>query len=125
MRADRPHRRALTPDAAATELRAMAAAGRLDGESVEQVLVAAGHARGARPPAPAGLTPREVEVLRLIALGLTTRQVADELVISPKTADRHIQNVYGKVGVSTRGAAALFAIEHGLLVAEAPAPRSP
>jgi DNA-binding NarL/FixJ family response regulator len=64
---------------------------------------------------PAGLTAREVEVLRLIALGLTTREVAEQLVISAKTADRHIQNIYAKIGVSTRGAAALFAIEQGLL----------
>ena len=60
----------------------MSAAGRLDGEAVERVLVAAGHRRAARPPLPAGLTAREAEVLRLLALGLTVRQIADELVIS-------------------------------------------
>lgn len=54
-------------------------------------------------------------MLRLLALGLTTRQVADRLVISPKTADHHVQHIYTKIGVSTRGAAALFAIEHGIL----------
>ena len=113
---DRPHRAALARDDAATELRTMSAAGRLDGEAVERVLVAAGHRRGARAPLPAGLTAREAEVLRLLALGMTTRQVADELVISPKTADHHVQHIYTKIGVSTRGAAALFAIEHGILV---------
>ncbi len=69
----------------------------------------------ARPPLPAGLTPREVEVLRLVTLGLTTREVAERLTLSAKTADSHIQHIYGKLGVSTRGAAALFAIEHGIL----------
>ena len=57
-------------------------------------------------------------MLRLLALGLTTRQVADRLVITPKTADHHVQHIYTKIGVSTRGAAALFAIEHGLLGSE-------
>ena len=118
MTSDRPHRPALIRDEAADQLRAMAKDGRLDGEAVERVLVAAGHRRTARPPLPAGLTSREADVLRLVALGLTTRQVADQLVISAKTADHHIQHIYGKLGVSTRGAAALFAIEHGVLTAE-------
>jgi DNA-binding NarL/FixJ family response regulator len=81
------------------------------------VLAAAGHRRVARPPLPGGLTGREVEVLRLLALGLTIRQVAERLVIAPKTADHHVQHIYTKLGVSTRGAAALFAIEHGILPA--------
>jgi DNA-binding CsgD family transcriptional regulator len=98
----------------------MAAAGALDGEAVERVLEAAGHQRSARPPLPAGLTAREAQVLRLVSLGLTTRQVADELGISPKTADHHIQHVYTKIGVSTRGAAALYAIEHGILLTDPP-----
>ena len=115
MISDRPHRPALARDAAAAQLREMAAAGRLAGEAVERVLVAAGHRHAARAALPAGLTPREAEVLRLIALGLTTRQVSDELTISAKTADHHIQHTYTKIGVSTRGAAALYAVEHGLL----------
>lgn len=115
---DRPQRGARTRDAAAAELRAMAAAGRLDGEAVERVLVAAGHRRRARPALPAGLSSREAEVLRLLAIGRTTKEVAEQLVISAKTADRHVQNIYAKIGVSTRGAAALFAIEHGILVTE-------
>jgi DNA-binding NarL/FixJ family response regulator len=64
---------------------------------------------------PAGLTDREAEVLRLLARGLQTKQIAATLGISPKTADRHIQNVYGKIGVSSRAAATLFAMEHGLM----------
>ena len=83
------------------------------------MLAAAGHRRAARPPLPAGLTAREAEVLRLLALGLTTSEVADRLVISAKTADHHVQHIYTKIGVSTRGAAALFAIEHGILAADA------
>jgi HD-GYP domain-containing protein (c-di-GMP phosphodiesterase class II) len=118
MVSERPYRAALRRDDAAAELRAMSADGRLDGEAVERVLLAAGHRRAARPALPAGLTAREAEVLRLLALGLTTKQVADELVISPKTADHHVQHIYAKLGVSTRGAAALFAIEHGLLAAD-------
>jgi HD-GYP domain-containing protein (c-di-GMP phosphodiesterase class II) len=118
MVSERPHRGALGRDQAAIELRAMSADGRLDGEAVERVLVAAGHRRTARTVLPAGLTAREVEVLRLLALGLTTRQVGERLVISAKTADHHVQHIYAKIGVSTRGAAALFAIEHGILTTD-------
>jgi HD-GYP domain-containing protein (c-di-GMP phosphodiesterase class II) len=118
MVSDRPHRNALTREQAAEQLRAMGAEGRLDAEAVERVLVAAGHRRAVRPALPAGLSAREAEVLRLLALGLTTRQVAEQLVISTKTADHHVQHIYTKIGVSTRGAAALFAIEQGILTAE-------
>jgi DNA-binding CsgD family transcriptional regulator len=81
------------------------------------VLVAAGHGEPRTPPGkrrrnPGGLTRREVDVLRLAARGLTTRQIADRLYISPKTADHHIQHIYGKIGVSTRAAAALWAMQH-------------
>ena len=118
MTSDRPYRAALSRDDAAAELRTMSGDGRLDGEAVERVLVAAGHRRAAKPALPAGLTAREAEVLRLLALGLTTREVADRLVISPKTADHHVQHIYTKLGVSTRGAAALFAIENGILAGD-------
>jgi DNA-binding NarL/FixJ family response regulator len=64
---------------------------------------------------PAGLTRREIEVLRLLAGGLTLKQVADELVISPSTAHTHAAHVYEKAQISTRAGAALFAMEHGLL----------
>jgi HD-GYP domain-containing protein (c-di-GMP phosphodiesterase class II) len=119
MTSDRPYREARAPKDAAADLRAMSGAGLVDGEAVERVLAAAGHRRAARPPLPAGLTAREAEVLRLLALGLTTRTVAERLVISAKTADHHVQHIYSKIGVSTRGAAALFAIEQGILAAEA------
>ncbi len=83
----------------------MRAAGRLDGEAVERVLAAAGHRRSARPPLPAGLTTREAEVLRLLALGLTSGRSRTSWLISAKTADHHVQHIYTKIGVSTRGAA--------------------
>jgi HD-GYP domain-containing protein (c-di-GMP phosphodiesterase class II) len=118
MTSDRPYRSALAAEDAVPELRAMSTAGHLDGEAVERVLAAAGHRRSARPPLPAGLTAREAEVLRLLAFGLTTQQVADRLVISAKTANHHVQHIYTKIGVSTRGAAALFTIEHGILTTD-------
>jgi DNA-binding CsgD family transcriptional regulator len=77
------------------------------------VLEAGGH-RAPPIERPAGLTEREAEVVGLVARGLQTKQVARALGISPKTADRHIQNAYAKIGVSTRAAAALFAMQHGL-----------
>jgi DNA-binding NarL/FixJ family response regulator len=63
---------------------------------------------------PCGLTERESEVIGLLARGLQTKHVARALGISAKTADRHIQHAYAKIGVSTRAAAAVFAMEHGL-----------
>jgi HD-GYP domain-containing protein (c-di-GMP phosphodiesterase class II) len=119
MTSDRPHRPALARDEAAAELRLMAADGGLDADAVERVLVAAGHRRAAtRAALPAGLTNREAEVLRLLALGMTVREVADRLVISTKTAEHHVEHIYSKIGVSTRGAAALFAIEQGILATD-------
>jgi len=70
-------------------------------------------------PAPSGLSRREVEVLKLVADGLTTREIATRLFIAPKTADHHIQHIYTKTGVSNRAAATRWAIEHGVVGAEA------
>jgi DNA-binding NarL/FixJ family response regulator len=64
---------------------------------------------------PAGLTAREVEVLRLVAQGMTNAQVAQELYLSPRTVHRHLNSVYNKLGTNSRAAAARFAVEHGLL----------
>jgi HD-GYP domain-containing protein (c-di-GMP phosphodiesterase class II) len=111
----RPHRAARSASAAAAELRAEARDGRLDGEAVEAVLAAAGHDVTRRTVRPAGLTPREVEILRLLALGLLNKQIARRLEITPKTVGNHIQHIYSKIGVSSRAAAGLFATEHGLL----------
>lgn len=69
-------------------------------------------------PRPAGLSERECEVLALLARGLATKQIARQLGISPKTCDHHIQSLYAKAGVSTRAAATLFALEHGLVSAD-------
>jgi DNA-binding CsgD family transcriptional regulator len=67
-----------------------------------------------RPPRPAGLTAREVDVLRHLAAGKTNREIAAELVISEHTVGRHVQNTFTKLGVSSRAAAAAFAVEHHL-----------
>ena len=113
-RADRP---ASTADAAAAQLRQLVAEGLLGHDPVEAVLAAAGHEprRAPRVEHPAGLTDREVEVLQLVARGLTTKQVAESLFLSPKTVDHHIQHVYTKIGVSTRAAATLWGVEHGVV----------
>jgi HD-GYP domain-containing protein (c-di-GMP phosphodiesterase class II) len=122
LREPRPHRPAFSADDAASILRAEATAGRLDGECVSAVLAVAGHRTGQRVPRPSGLTEREVDVLRLLALGLSHRQIATRLVISPKTARNHIEHIYAKIGANNRVAASLFAIERGLLPAGALAP---
>jgi HD-GYP domain-containing protein (c-di-GMP phosphodiesterase class II) len=116
-RADRPP---FSPDDAAAAVRRLESEGVLEPRATRAVLVAAGHGEGRalagkRPHNPGGLTRREVEVLRLAAMGLTTNQIAARLYISPKTTDHHIQHVYGKIGVSTRGAAALWAMQHAVV----------
>jgi HD-GYP domain-containing protein (c-di-GMP phosphodiesterase class II) len=110
----RPHREPVAPSEAAEAVGREASAGRLDPDAVMAVVEAAGE-RAPRPERPAGLTGREAEVLGMLARGLQTKQVARSLGISVKTADSHIQHAYRKVGVSTRAAATLFAMEHGLV----------
>lgn len=115
LRADRPHRPAFEADEAASELAAQADAGWLDRRAVQALLGTVGQVTPARPgPRAAGLTEREAEVLGLIARGLSNRQIADVLVISPKTAGHHVEHIYAKAGVRTRAGATLFAIEAGL-----------
>jgi HD-GYP domain-containing protein (c-di-GMP phosphodiesterase class II) len=109
----RPHRAARSPTQAAEALGREAGARRLDPDAVTAVLAVAGQ-RVPRIGRPAGLTEREAEVIALLARGLQTKQVARRLGISVKTADHHVQNAYAKIGVSTRAAAALFAMQHGL-----------
>ena len=65
--------------------------------------------------APGGLTRREVQVLRLVADGATTRDIAEQLFISSKTADHHIQHIYTKIGVINRAAATRWALDHGVV----------
>ena len=120
----RPHRSPLPPERAAQVLADEARARRLDRTEVVAC---------SRPPAselpgskrPAGQTDREAEAVALLARGIQTKQVARALGISTKPADRHIQNAYRKIGVSSRAAATLFAMEHGLLAwAELPTTHS-
>ncbi len=109
----RPHRPALSREAAADLLGEEARNGRLDPEAVAAVMEGAGH-RISSVPWPAGLTEREIQVVRLLARGLQTKQIARALEISYKTVDFHIQGAYRKMGVSTRAGATLFAMQHGL-----------
>ena len=111
----RPHRPARTADEAAAELRAEVRAGRLDGDAVDAVLRAAGHRISRKRAWPAGLTTREVEVLRLVARGLSHKEIAERLVISPKTVSNHVERIYTKIGVTNRAMAGLFAVRHGLM----------
>lgn len=115
LREDRPHRRAFDPDTAASMLSDEARRGALDSAAVRHVLEAA---HGAPPRLagawPAGLSDREVEVLRLVARGRTNKDVARALGISARTVQHHVAHIYTKIGVASRAGAALFAAEHGL-----------
>jgi len=112
---DRPHRTALALADRAEALRAEVTAGRLDGAAVGAVLTAAGCRPGRRTPLVAGLTGRELEVLELLVRGSSNRQIAQHLSITPRTVGTHVEHIYTKIGVSTRGAAAMFAMRHGLV----------
>jgi HD-GYP domain-containing protein (c-di-GMP phosphodiesterase class II) len=111
----RPYREAHSAEQGAIELRGEVKAGRMDGDAVEAVLGAAGHRMARRREGPAGLTAREVDVLRLVSRGVPTKEIAARLVISPKTTRNHIEHIYTKIGVSNRAGAGLFAMQHGLL----------
>jgi DNA-binding CsgD family transcriptional regulator len=112
----RPHRAALGQEQAAEQLRQEAHLGRLDSQCVDAVLGASGLTGTPRRRSwPANLSDREVEVLRLVARGLTQRQMAQHLSISPKTVSHHVEHIYDKIGVATRPGAALFAMQHDLI----------
>ena len=111
----RPYRPPLVAEAAAVNLRLEARAGRLDGEAVNAVLKAAGHRAPARREWPNGLTAREVEVLQLLARGHSTKEIARQLFVAPKTASNHVEHIYTKLGVTSRAAATLFATQQGLV----------
>jgi HD-GYP domain-containing protein (c-di-GMP phosphodiesterase class II) len=115
MREPRPYRDALTADDAAREVRTDVRAGRLDPAAADAVLRAAGHRVGRRRDGPGGLTAREIEVLRLLARGMSNKQIATRLVITPKTAANHVEHIYSKIGASNRATASLYAMQHGLL----------
>lgn len=112
---DRPYRPALSQNQAKEAMDDEVSSGRLDAYATAHVLAAAGH--DLQRPAhenPGGLTDREIEVLRLITAERTNKQMAGDLFISAKTVGRHVENIYSKIGVSTRAGAALYAMEHGL-----------
>jgi DNA-binding CsgD family transcriptional regulator len=106
-------RQAGDEEGARLELRAALAAFERLG-AADDAATAAGLLAG-RPDLPRGLTAREAEVLRLVAAGKTNRQVAAELMISEHTVARHLQNIFAKLGLSSRSAATAFAFEHGLV----------
>jgi HD-GYP domain-containing protein (c-di-GMP phosphodiesterase class II) len=112
----RPHRDPFDIYAASDLMREEVRRGRLDKDAVECVIAAAGgKAEAPGSPNPDGLTDREVEVLRQLCRGLTNRQIGVELFISPKTVGRHVENIYTKIGVSTRPGATVYAMERRLL----------
>jgi DNA-binding NarL/FixJ family response regulator len=74
-----------------------------------------GPAAAASPESPAGLSPRELEVLRLVAEGKTNRDIAATLTISEKTAINHLSHIFNKIGCDNRAAATPFAFRHGLI----------
>jgi len=118
-----PFEAAVTEGRAFTLAQAIAAAEQVHVR--EQITLTAQSATGGAPPtlpqAPAsrghsfGLTAREIEVLRLVTLGLTYAQIAEQLVISPRTADAHLRSIYSKLGVTSRSAATRCAFEHQLI----------
>jgi HD-GYP domain-containing protein (c-di-GMP phosphodiesterase class II) len=115
MREPRPHRAALSMAEATEALRDDVRAGRLDATVVDAVLMAAGERVSRRREGPAGLTAREVEVLQCLSRGMSNKEIAQRLVISPKTVGNHIEHVYTKIGATNRASASLYAMRQGLL----------
>jgi HD-GYP domain-containing protein (c-di-GMP phosphodiesterase class II) len=112
----RPHRVPLEPEAAASALKQEVRNGRIDSDAANAVLAAAGHrVQPVRHERVAGLTEREIEVLRLVARGHSNRVIAGVLGLTPKTVGNHIQNIYSKIDVSTRAGATVFAMQHGIV----------
>lgn len=114
-REPRPYRPPLSAGAAARRLRDRVKSGALDAEAVEAVLHAAGHPAERPNVRPGGLTPREIEVLCLVARGASNKEIAKTLVISEKTARNHVERTYAKIGVSNRIGASMYALKHGLV----------
>jgi HD-GYP domain-containing protein (c-di-GMP phosphodiesterase class II) len=112
----RPHRPALDAAAAEAELQRDASEGKLDPDAVAAVLAAAGHRVSKRSrDLPAGLTPRELEVLLALVQGDSNQAIGDSLGISVKTVGHHVQHIYEKAGVRSRAAATLWAFEQELV----------
>jgi HD-GYP domain-containing protein (c-di-GMP phosphodiesterase class II) len=112
----RAHRPALAAADLVRQAELEVRSGRLDQEATRAVLEVAGHAAlRVRRETAAGLSQREVQVLRAVARGLSNREIAERFSISPRTAEHHVQHIYTKIGASSRAAAALFAMEHDLI----------
>jgi HD-GYP domain-containing protein (c-di-GMP phosphodiesterase class II) len=112
----RPYRDAMTNAEAAEVLQGEGRLGKFEPDVIAAVITAAGQPALPKDSArPAGLSEREIEVLGLVIRGLSNRQMAEVLFVSPKTVDHHIQHIYDKIGVSTRVGATLFALRHGLV----------
>jgi HD-GYP domain-containing protein (c-di-GMP phosphodiesterase class II) len=112
----RPNRPPLPDDDLEATLRAEVRAGRLDGDAVKGVLAASGHhTPPIRRDYVAGLTEREIDVLRLLARGYSNRQMSEALGVSGKTIGTHVMHIYDKIGCSTRAAATLFALQHHVI----------
>ena len=118
MREPRPHRPARSADEAAASCAPRSAPGGSTPTPSTPCSPPPATASRGGADGPAGLTAREVEVLRLLARGLSNKQIAERLVISPKTVGNHIEHIYTKIGASNRAAASLFAMQHGLLPEE-------
>ena len=112
----RSYRTSWAPERAKGFLLEDASRGTLDADAVHAVLAVAGHIVPIPPrQLPMGISDREVQVLGLVARGYSNAEIASRLVISRRTAEHHVQHIYTKIGVSSRAAAALFAVEHHLL----------
>jgi DNA-binding NarL/FixJ family response regulator len=109
----RPYRDPLSPAQAVDRLRERVRLGQLDEAAVAAVVAAAGH-EPIRPTLPAGLTPRESEILALVARGLSNRQIANALTLSEKTVRNQVERIYAKVGVNNRVGASLYALTNGI-----------
>ena len=96
----------------------------MDSGAAEAVLSAAGHPATRRPARPADLTGREVKVLQLLARGLSNKEIAEQLVISRRTAAHHVEHIYAKTGTTNRALASLFAASHGLIQDPATGPEA-
>jgi HD-GYP domain-containing protein (c-di-GMP phosphodiesterase class II)/DNA-binding CsgD family transcriptional regulator len=117
---ERPHRPTLDENRATKELRAMVEQGALDARAVDAVLDARGVRGGRKRAWPGGLTDREVEVVRLVSVGRTNKEIGALLGMSARTAQKHVMNVYDKLGLESRAGLALYAMEHGLVEPQDP-----
>lgn len=111
----RPHRPAFEAPRAEKELRSLVEQGVLDARAAQAVLEGCGAVTKRKAAWPAGLSDREIDVVRLVAVGRTNKEIGMLLGVSPRTAQKHVMNVYDKLGLESRAGLALYAMEHGLL----------